>query len=89
MVWFMADFSHVLDGFDEIVHATLDNYEPDINLVDDGERGEPDHNWVDEVVRCEARGGVGVGCDLSLRYLRPRREKKDCTLLTREEIENP
>ncbi|XP_043705878.1 protein SEMI-ROLLED LEAF 2-like [Telopea speciosissima] len=27
-----------------IVHATLD-----INLVDDGERGEPDHNWVDEV----------------------------------------
>ncbi|XP_043710050.1 protein SEMI-ROLLED LEAF 2-like [Telopea speciosissima] len=72
----MADFSHVLDGFDEIVHATLDNYEPDINLVDDGERGEPDHNGVDEVVRCEARGGVGVGSDLSLSYLRPRREEK-------------
>ncbi|XP_043721356.1 protein SEMI-ROLLED LEAF 2-like [Telopea speciosissima] len=89
MVWFMAEFSHVLDNFDEIVHVTLDNYEPDINLVDDDQRGEPHHNWVDEVVRCEARGGAGVGSDLILSYIRPRREKKDCTLLTREEIENP
>ncbi|KAJ4969378.1 hypothetical protein NE237_016079 [Protea cynaroides] len=89
MVWFMAEFSYVLDGFDDIVYATLDNYEPDINLVDDGESGELHHNWVDEVVRCEARGGAGVGSDLNLSYIRPRREKKDCTLLTREEIENP
>ncbi|KAJ4955982.1 hypothetical protein NE237_012765 [Protea cynaroides] len=89
MVWFMADFSHVFDGFDEIVHVTLDNYEPDINLAEDSGRGEPHHNWVGEVVRCEARGGAGVGSNLILSYIRPRREKKDCTLLTREEIENP
>ncbi|XP_042512049.1 protein SEMI-ROLLED LEAF 2-like [Macadamia integrifolia] len=89
MVWFMTEFSHVLDNFDEIVHVTLDNYEPDINLVDDGQREEPHHNWVDEVVRCEARGGAGVRSDFIPSYIRLRCEKKDCTLLTSEEIENP
>ncbi|CAB4297914.1 unnamed protein product [Prunus armeniaca] len=44
-----------------IVHVTLDNYEPDTHIEDD-ERGEPHHNWVDEVVRSEGRVGV-VGAD--------------------------
>lgn len=45
----------------QIVHVTLDNYEPDTHIEDD-ERGEPHHNWVDEVVRSEGRVGV-VGAD--------------------------
>ncbi|CAB4304526.1 unnamed protein product [Prunus armeniaca] len=61
MVQFMAKFSYIFVDFDEIVHVTLDNYEPDTHIEDD-ERGEPHHNWVDEVVRSEGRVGV-VGAD--------------------------
>ncbi|OVA16780.1 hypothetical protein BVC80_1543g235 [Macleaya cordata] len=91
MVWFMAQFSHIFVEFDEIVHVTLDNYEQATNVEDDDERGELNHNWVDEVVRCEARGGAGVGVDANPSYMitRPRPERKDCSLLTREEIETP
>ncbi|CAL2253843.1 unnamed protein product [Prunus armeniaca] len=61
VVQFMAKFSYIFVDFDEIVHVTLDNYEPDTHIEDD-ERGEPHHNWVDEVVRSEGRVGV-VGAD--------------------------
>lgn len=67
----------------QIVHVTLDNYEPDTHIEDD-ERGEPHHNWVDEVVRSEGRVGV-VGADASpsCKIIRPRPETKDPSLLTR------
>ncbi|KAB1995009.1 hypothetical protein ES319_D13G132400v1 [Gossypium barbadense] len=73
-----------------IVHATLDNYELDTHAEDDDERGEPHRNWVDEVVRCEGRGAT-VACDASPSnmIIRPQPEKKDPSLLTREEIETP
>lgn len=69
----------------QIVHVTLDNYEPDTHNDGDVERGEPHHNWVDEVVRCEGRGGAVASCDTSpsCMNLRPRPEKKDPSLLTR------
>jgi len=90
MVWYMAEFSHMFAEFDEIVHVTLDNYEPDTPREDDDERGEPHHNWVDEVVRCEGRTVAGVGSEISSCVtLRPRAEKKDPSLLNREEIETP
>ncbi|XP_062144485.1 protein SEMI-ROLLED LEAF 2 isoform X2 [Alnus glutinosa] len=91
MVWFMGQFSHIFDDFDEIVHGALDNYEPDAHNEGDDERGEPHHNWVDEVVRCEGRGGAVASCDTSPSCMitRPRPEKKDPSLLTREEIETP
>ncbi|KAF8394670.1 hypothetical protein HHK36_020886 [Tetracentron sinense] len=90
-VWFMEECSHIFADFDEIVHVILENYEPDRHLEDDDERGEPHHNWVDEVVRCEAQGGAGVGSDVSpsCMIIRPQPEKKDPSLLTREEIETP
>ncbi|KAK0599685.1 hypothetical protein LWI29_007654 [Acer saccharum] len=89
MVWFMTEFSCVFADLDEIVNATLDNYEPDTH-EDDNERGEPHHNWVDEVVRCEGRG-VAVGSDSSPNFMitRPCPEKRDPSLLTREEVETP
>ncbi|GFS38930.1 uncharacterized protein Acr_00g0060280 [Actinidia rufa] len=90
MVWFMAEFSHILADFDEIVHVTLDNYEPDSQNEDDEERGEPHRYWVDEVVRSEVRIGADVGPEiLSCTIIRPRPEKKDPSLLTREEMEIP
>ncbi|RVW97824.1 Protein EFR3-like B [Vitis vinifera] len=91
MVWFMAEFSLIFSDFDEIVHVTLDNYEQDTHNGEDDERGEPHHNWVDEVVRCEGRGGAGVGSEISpsCPVIRPQTEKKDPSLLTREEIETP
>ncbi|KDP23388.1 hypothetical protein JCGZ_23221 [Jatropha curcas] len=87
MVWFMAQFSYIFAAFDEIMQVTLDNYEPDVH---NDERGEPHHNWVDEVVRSEGRGAL-VSCDpiSSCTSIRPRPEKKDPSLLTREEIDMP
>ncbi|KAF2324020.1 hypothetical protein GH714_006213 [Hevea brasiliensis] len=69
-----------------IVQVTLDKYEPDVH---DDVRGEP-HNWVDGVVRSEGRGAV-VSCDTSssCMIIRPQQQKKDPSLLTREEIETP
>lgn len=64
----------------QIVHVTLDNYEPDAHNEDD-ERGEAHHNWVDEVIRSEGRD---VGNENRPGYLiRKRPEKKDISLLTR------
>ncbi|KAI3993394.1 hypothetical protein MKX01_010137 [Papaver californicum] len=90
MVWHMAQSSHVFANFDEIVHVTLDNYKADRNVEDDG-RGESNHNWVDEVVRCEGRTGAVVSTSVSPSHMitRPRPEKKDSSLLTREETETP
>ncbi|XP_057960822.1 protein SEMI-ROLLED LEAF 2 isoform X2 [Malania oleifera] len=90
MIWFMAEFSTIFVDFEKIVHVALDNYEVDTPGEDD-ERGEPHHNWVDEVVRCDGRGVAGVGNEHSPScvIIRPRPEKKDPSLLTREEIETP
>lgn len=66
----------------QIVHLTLDNYEAD-ERSDDDERGEPHHNWVDEVVRSEGRVGVGNDTSPSSMVSRPQPEKKDPSLLTR------
>ncbi|KAM5561026.1 protein SEMI-ROLLED LEAF 2 [Rosa sericea] len=90
MVQFMTEFSYIFVDFDEIVHATLDNYEPDTHDEHD-EGGESHHNWVDEVVRSEGRVGTIAGgySSPSCKVVRPRPEKKDPSLLTREETETP
>lgn len=73
----------------QIVHVTLDNYEPDSQNEDDEERGEPHRYWVDEVVRSEGRIGADVGPEiLSCTIIRPRPEKKDPSLLTRSKSLN-
>lgn len=64
------------------MQVTLDNYERDTHNGEDDERGEPHHNWVDEVVRCEGRGGASEIVPSCL-VIRPRTEKKDPSLLTR------
>ncbi|KAF3453185.1 hypothetical protein FNV43_RR03623 [Rhamnella rubrinervis] len=91
MIWFMTEFSHIFVDLDEIVQVILDNYEADPQTDDDDERGEPHHNWVDEVVRSEGRVGAVVGIDTSpsCMIIRRRPEKKDPSRLTREEIETP
>lgn len=68
----------------QIVHVTLDNYEPDTPSEDDDERAGSHHNWVDEVVRSEGRISAIVGSDTSpCSVIRPRPEIKDPSLLTR------
>ncbi|KAK1364198.1 Armadillo-type [Heracleum sosnowskyi] len=91
MVWYMAEFSHIFVDFDEIVKAILDNYELDKNSEGDVARREAHHNWVDEVVRCEGQSSAGVGSEVnaSCVIIRPRPEKRDPCLLTREEVETP
>lgn len=69
----------------QIVCATLDNYEWIRQSQDADVRTEAHHNWVDEVVRCEGRGGSVVGNDIrsSCLIIQPRPEIKDPSLLTR------
>lgn len=56
----------------------------DANLELDNERGESHHNWVDEVVRCEIKGGADVSNgSTSHMVVKPRPEKKDRSMLTR------
>ncbi|XP_076921088.1 protein SEMI-ROLLED LEAF 2-like [Bidens hawaiensis] len=88
MIWFMTEFSHIFSDFDEIVHVILGNYEPNTNSSQDDDRGEAHHNWVDEVVRCEGKGPVNE-TDSSYMTVKPQAEKKDPSLLTREEAETP
>ncbi|KAK9041749.1 hypothetical protein V6N11_016839, partial [Hibiscus sabdariffa] len=89
MVWFMAQYSYIFPALDEMVYAALDNYELDTRVEDNNER-ESHHNWVDEVVRCEGRGAiVAYDASSSNMIIRPQSEKKDPSLLTREEIETP
>ncbi|KAH1247230.1 Pentatricopeptide repeat-containing protein [Glycine max] len=76
---------------DLIVHATLDNYEWSRQNEEADVRAEAHHNWVDEVIRCEGRGGSVIGNDnrSSCLIIQPRPEIKGPSLLTREEIEKP
>ncbi|XP_073038450.1 protein SEMI-ROLLED LEAF 2-like isoform X1 [Primulina eburnea] len=90
MVWFMAEFSQIFVDLDKIVLVILDNFEMEQNEEDDEGRN-ANHYWVDEVSRCEGRVAPGVGGDLSPSHtiIRSRPEKKDPSLLTREEAEMP
>lgn len=65
-----------------MVNAILDNYGADVAGGDDDQRGEPHHNWVDEVVRCEGRSTAVDASPCSM-AARPCPEKKDPALLTR------
>ncbi|RYR02105.1 hypothetical protein Ahy_B06g080935 [Arachis hypogaea] len=91
MVWFMAEFSHIFVDFDEIIRTTLDNYMQDRQGEDADLREGPHHNWVDEVVQCEGRGGLVVGNDTRSRCLIiwQQLEIKDPSLLTGEEMGKP
>ncbi|CAM8888674.1 unnamed protein product [Rhodiola kirilowii] len=88
MVWLMAENSHIFDEFDEIMYATLDNYE--LAAPDENVRRETHHNWVDEVVRCEGRAGAkSFDLTSSMLTIRPRPIRKDPNSLTRDEMETP
>ncbi|XP_022965555.1 uncharacterized protein LOC111465423 [Cucurbita maxima] len=89
MVWFMTEYSHIFLEFDEIVRVTLENYDPARDGNSD-DSTEPHHNWLNEVARSEGRcGTVGGDANGSYGIIRPRPNKKDPALLTREEIESP
>ncbi|KAJ8771840.1 hypothetical protein K2173_027017 [Erythroxylum novogranatense] len=90
MVWYMTEFSYIFAAFDEIVHAMLDNYEPELHVENNDGREEPQHNWVDEVVRCEGRTPVvDTDANSSCILMRQQTKKIDPSQLTREEFETP
>lgn len=67
----------------QILCVTLDNY--GVVSFEDEDRTDGVHNWVDEVVKCEGRGGVGAVSDVSpsCMVLRSRPEIRDPSMLTR------
>ncbi|XP_020690415.1 uncharacterized protein LOC110105315 isoform X1 [Dendrobium catenatum] len=91
MVWFMSEYSYIFSDFDEIIYAILDNHGVDKQPKDADEGLDKHHNWVDEVIRCEARAGPILHDDGSLNnmIIQPLPEMKNSDVLTREEYENP
>jgi len=75
----------------QIIHATLQNYGIEEHIEDGNQRCEPHHNWVDEVVRSEARAIANIGTDVSpsATAIMPRLETKDSSKLTRYRTEFP
>lgn len=87
MVWYMAEFSHIYNNVDEVVQVILDSYEEE---VQNEEREEPRHQWVDEVVRCAGGGSAVAGAaSPCCTAVRPHPNRKNISSLTKEEIENP
>ena len=86
--WFKCHYSFGV-SFDlnmlQIIHATLQNYGIEEHIEDGNQRREPHHNWVDEVVRSEARTVAHIGTDVSpsATAIMPRPETKDSSKLTR------
>lgn len=68
----------------QIINAILENYRIDERINGNNGRHESQHNWVDEVVRCEAKAGLVVGNDVNTNSTtaRPRPTAKDCSTLT-------
>lgn len=91
MIWFMMEYSYIFADFDEVIHAILRNYRFEEHIEESNQSREPHHNWVDEVVRCEARAFSNIGSDVnaSTTPILPQPEIKDSSNLTREECENP
>lgn len=73
-----------MDAVMQIAVVALDNYNSSQSTEESGASQESSHNWVNEVVRCEARGLSGIGTDINSNILgRPRPEIRDTSLLTR------
>ncbi|CAN1356771.1 Protein SEMI-ROLLED LEAF 2 [Linum perenne] len=89
MVHFKCTFRETVSVSFHIVHSTLDNYEPESPIEYDGERGEAHNNWLNEVVRSEGRSTTVGNDPSSMSIIRARPEKKDPSLLTGDEIEQP
>ncbi|KAL6902259.1 hypothetical protein ACP4OV_005135 [Aristida adscensionis] len=73
------------------VQSVLENYKMLESAGDGGgDRNASQHNWVDEIARCEGRPGLGVGNDVNFSSTTTRlRPARDPSSLTREERESP
>ncbi|XP_062211023.1 protein SEMI-ROLLED LEAF 2-like isoform X2 [Phragmites australis] len=90
MIWFMKEHSYMFADFDEIVQSVLENYRREESATAGGERHASQHNWVDEIARCESRPGLGGGNDVNFSSTTIRlRPTRDSSALTREECESP
>ncbi|CAN6295342.1 unnamed protein product [Urochloa humidicola] len=90
MIWFMKEHSYVFADFDEIVQSVLDNYRVDESIGGGDNRHATQHNWVDEIARCEGRPGLGGGNDVNISSTTVRlRPARNASALTRDERESP
>ncbi|CAN6289663.1 unnamed protein product [Urochloa humidicola] len=90
MIWFMKDHSYIFSDFDEVVQSILDNYRADESIGGGDNRHATQHNWVDEIARCEGRPGLGGGSDVNISSTTVRlRPARNASALTRDERESP
>ncbi|CAL4914071.1 unnamed protein product [Urochloa decumbens] len=90
MIWFMKEHSYIFADFDEIVQSILENYRADESIGGGDNRHATQHNWVDEIARCEGRPGLGGGNDVNISSTTVRlRPARNASALTRDERESP
>lgn len=90
MIWFMKEHSYIFADFDEVVQSVLENYRAEESIGGGDDRHASQHNWVDEIARCEGRPGLGGGNDVNISSTTIRlRPARNSSALTREERESP
>lgn len=89
MIWFMTKYQCFFKDIDKIACTTLQNYGIEEQNNEGNQRRDPHHNWVDEVVRSEARDAANPANDVGPITFLPQPEFKDSSTLSREERESP
>ncbi|KAF8721519.1 hypothetical protein HU200_023025 [Digitaria exilis] len=90
MICFMKEHSYIFADFDEIVQSVLENYRTEESVGGGEDRHASQHNWVDEIARCEGRPGLGGGNDVNISSTAVRlRPARNSSALTRDERESP
>lgn len=71
----------------QIISSVLKHYQSEEALNGEEDRSTSHHNWVDEIVRCEGRGGGTVSSDISPRNTTVRLwpNTRDASTLTRSD----
>ncbi|KAK4783571.1 hypothetical protein SAY86_007945 [Trapa natans] len=65
VIWFMSEYSHVSEEFDNVVSAVLENY-PSKKKGSENEKQEPQSRWVQEVLKNESQVPSSIECSVQV-----------------------
>ncbi|KAK4798460.1 hypothetical protein SAY86_030786 [Trapa natans] len=65
VIWFMSEYSHVTEEFDNVVSVVLENY-PSKKKVSENENQEPQSRWVQEVLKNESQVPSSIECSVQV-----------------------
>ncbi|KAK4755405.1 hypothetical protein SAY87_009162 [Trapa incisa] len=65
VIWFMSEYSHVTEEFDNVVSVVLENY-PSKKKGSENENQEPQSRWVQEVLKNEGQVPSSIECSVQV-----------------------